>query len=188
MHVSRDIVKRRLLCTFVVMSLSLLSLVFTVNAYAADANTGAKPHVVSCDAGWAYTDLTRYANTIATVGPTQSDYNGTGSAASATFSATTSGTISLSASSSAKVSAGVIITNVELTFGISVTTSLTATVGNSITISIPSHKTGYAAYGVWEVVTYGHYYYINSICQTTINDGYIDTYSPSYVGWRVWTA
>ena len=145
------------------------------------------PTVPACEEGWYYDNISIQGYPLAQVGPTYRDYNGTGNNETDTFTATTSGTISLSVSAEVSVNANVIIGSVQAKTGLSVTTSITATVGNQVQMTVPPHKAGYAAYGVFRVETTGHYYFRFMNCVIGTDDGYITTYSPWYVGWNTWT-
>jgi hypothetical protein len=86
----------------------------------------------------------------------------------------------------ANCDASAIIAGVDATFGISVEASISTTIGNAMSITVPPYKTGYGQYGVWRKVTYGHYYYRLTNCSVGTDDGYITAYSPWYTGWNTW--
>ncbi len=144
------------------------------------------PQVRGCIPGWVYTNVSILSEPIAPVGPTIKDYNGTNGTATETVISTISGTVTFTVNTSAKVNAGVIIANTEVTAGVSLSTSLTATIGNQWSFPVPAHKSGYAQYGIWEVVALGHYYYQTNTCGVSSDEGYIESTSPWYVGWNTW--
>ena len=176
--------KRAILIPLLLLALFGALSLSTQPAHAVTRSVG--PDYQACNPGWRYDNLTRYNNSLVPVGPGQSDYNGTGSNASATFSATASATINVTASGSVTVEGSVIVGSVKTTYGLTVSVAVTANLGNSFTITIPPYKTGNAQYGVWTVVTTGHYYYLDERCNNTWDDGYITTQSPLLVGWTSW--
>ena len=145
------------------------------------------PRKIGCHEGYVYDNLSRQNNALAQVGPTYRNYNGTSSPATVTFTSSQSGTIGVTTSVGGSVDANVIVTGVSVTFGVSVSVSLTATTGTSISITVPAHQAGYGQFGVWRVVTTGHYYYRLPDCSIGYDYGTVTAYSPSYIGWNTYT-
>lgn len=170
--------------------LALIVIFFTTTAFtnALTVQAATQPHARACNEGYVYDGLTKSADSIAPVTPTFADYNGTNHVETDTFTATTSGTVTLTATAEETVSANVVLGSVAEKTGVSVSFSLTATVGNQTQLTVDRGKTGYAQYGVWRVVTTGHYYYRFSDCSIGDDQGYVTAYSPYRVGWRTWTA
>lgn len=100
-----------------------------------------------CTAGWRYQPTARTSNTLTKIGPTHSSHNGTGAAATMTLTSTVSGTVSASWTGSANVSGSVKLVSISGTYSINAQASVTATVGNSISITVPAGKTGNGDYG-----------------------------------------
>ncbi len=178
-----------------VAALGMLSffstLVFLPNTAFAATEPAQSPKAVSpnyqvCDTGWVYDNITINPDLFAQVGPTQSDYNGTGSNATATFTSSVSGTVSLSVNTTATVNANVIVGSASAAVGVTLSTSLTTSIGNNFAITVPPYKTGNGAYGVREKSTTGHYYYRNQNCSIGSDDGYITAKSPWTFGWNAW--
>lgn len=125
------------------------------------------------------------SNSLIKVGPTYSNYNGTGSSASMTLTNSVSGTVSVTYSGSSNVSGSVKLVTLGATFGISAQASITATVGNSITITVPAGKTGNGDYGVWRAyVTGKEVYYLNNC--TSGGSSASNVWAPYRVAWNTW--
>ncbi|EDY55551.1 MULTISPECIES: hypothetical protein [Streptomyces] len=151
-----------------------------------DSPTGNAPAGVYCDnAGGVYKPTSLGGKYIHAIGPSQSNYNGTTHSETTTFSAEASGTVGVSLSGSVKVSANELVARQEATYGISFSVSLTAKLGNSVTATIPSHKTVSAKYGVWRRHITGISYILYSNC-THSAPSTISSYTPYTVGWYTW--
>ncbi|MFJ8143081.1 hypothetical protein [Streptomyces sp. NPDC096013] len=122
---------------------------------------------------------------IRAIGPYQSNYNGTSNKESTTFTAEASGTVGISFTGSLKVSLSEVVSRQEVTYGINLSASLTAKLGNSVTATIPPHKTVSAKYGVWRRKITGTSYYVYSNCKTS-TPSTIVSYTPYTVGWYTW--
>jgi len=195
------VVSKRLAIVAAVLAL-LGSLAMMPIAHAnGSTSTGTKPqlgpigskhlHVVGpnsyyCDPSWIYDNVSDKGRQLIPTTVVYGDYNGTANNATASFSAITAGTVTLTSSIGGSVDASAIIAGVNYTFGISVSVSLYASVGNTISITVPPYKTGFGQHGVWRKIAYGHYYYLASNCHISTDDGYITSYSPWYVGWNTW--
>jgi hypothetical protein len=90
-------------------------------------------------AGWKY-----FAGTA----PVQEDYNSTNSVGTVKFTATATGTVGVSVSGSLKTSVNDVLANVEATFGIAISASLAAAMGNEYDTNIPAHTAYDGQYGV----------------------------------------
>ena len=139
----------------------------------------------ACSPGWYYRSISRGADTHSRVGPTQSDYNGTSTTAKMTLTATKSGTISTTVTGGGHVSLSVELVSIESQYSIDVQNSVSVTLGNSIQINVPAHKTGNGDYGAWRAYIKGVEEYYTATCAVTQTVAQT-TYSPYRVGWRTW--
>jgi hypothetical protein len=69
-------------------------------------------------------------------------------------------------------------------FGVTLSSSITATLGNSISTIIPPHKTVNAEYGVWRRKFTGTTHYQYSSC--AVSSHAVTAYGPYRVGWYIW--
>jgi hypothetical protein len=84
-----------------------------------------------------------------------------------------------------EVSVNLVVAKVGGKFGLDVSGSIDWSTTRSATITVPPHKNYVTAYGVFRVVTSGHYYYVDKWCDVTADKGTVTTYTPWYEGWRV---
>lgn len=160
------------------------------------------PNGYQCDPGWIYDNVVDAGTEIYVVAPSPSGpfapdrpnsgpayraYNGTASNATVAFSATTTGTVSLAVSGTYSVDASAIVAGVNLSLGITVTTSISTTVGHTITITVPPRTAGYGQYAIYRKVTNGHYYYLMSNCAVGTDRGTLTARSPWMPDWNTWT-
>jgi hypothetical protein len=80
----------------------------------------------------------------------------------------------------------VILAGVEATFSINVSTSLSITTSNTISVPTPPHTTTFGEYGVFRARTPGTYYKfaITPGCSSTSFSAYAR--SPRTIGWLIW--
>jgi hypothetical protein len=130
---------------------------------------------------------TDYGNVFHDGSPEYTDYNGTGSTVTDSFTNQWAGTIGSTISGQLTISESLLIEDASAQLGLSLTASVTATTGHTVTMTIPSHKYGHGEYGSWqrhiEVETYNQ----NSVCAQT-NQAYTNDYLDNGVGWNLWTA
>lgn len=119
------------------------------------------------------------------LGATQANQNNTSRTARSWFKAETGGEVKLEISGQVKVSGGVLVAQLENTYGVDLSMSLTAKVGNEIQVDTPPKKTTYGRYGVWRMKNEGVSYYIYSNCRTSAKQT-VTSYTPWYVGWNLW--
>ncbi|MER5836354.1 hypothetical protein ABT116_37445 [Streptomyces sp. NPDC002130] len=150
-----------------------------------DSPSGIAPNHVYCDPGGVYKPTSLGGRYIRAIGPLQSNYNGTSHNESTTFTAEASGTVGISLTGSLKVSLNELVSRQEATYGINLSASLTAKLGNSVTATIPSHKTVSAKYGVWRRRITGTSFYLYSNC-THSTSSTVVSYTPYTVGWYTW--
>jgi hypothetical protein len=151
----------------------------------------ATPAFAQCaDTGWHY-DISSWGQgtRFGQIGPTQSDYNGTGSKESVTLSYSASGTVSDSFSVSVTAGASGIIFSASATLDASISTSRSLTFSHSVTFSVPSHYYGNGGYGFFKDRFVGHSYYLDSLCRTTTDNGTVVYKAPTTTtGWCTWTS
>lgn len=149
-----------------------------------DAPTDVHPNSL-CSAGWYYRITSRGADTHSKVGPTQSDYNGTSTTAKMTLEASASGTVTSTVSGGGHITLNAKLAEVEDTYNIAVTSSVTVKLGNTIQINVPAHKTGNGDYGAWRAYVNGVEEYYSATCAVT-NSSATSLHSPYKIGWRTW--
>jgi len=153
-----------------------------------------------CVPNWIYDQLTD-KGIVEEVITKQENVNSIASPAQETFVATTSKTVTVSDElnfvSSASFHAGAdidigvdigasITASVKLNINHAVVKSVTTIVGDSVTVTIPAKKTGYAIYGVRMQTTSGHLYDKGG-CEGNKSDAGTDTtYTPITAGWCTW--
>ncbi|MGW1801698.1 hypothetical protein ACWCQN_38720 [Streptomyces sp. NPDC001984] len=150
-----------------------------------DDPSGIDPYGLRCEVDSVYRPTSLGGRYIHAIGPYQSNYNNTSSNATTTFTAEATGTVGISLSGSLKVSLNELVSRQEATYGITLSASLTAKLGNSITATIPPHKTVSAKYGVWRRRITGTSYYVYSNCKTSTPSTVV-SYTPYTVGWYIW--
>jgi hypothetical protein len=119
------------------------------------------------------------------IGPSQANYNGSPYPMTSTFTATGSGTAGVSVSGDTEVSLRALVATQKVKFGVAFSASMTATLGNSITVTSPPRKTLYGEYGVWRKRIVGTSYRIYSNCTTSTHNTVV-SYTPYHVGWVTW--
>ncbi|MFG1711107.1 hypothetical protein ACFLIM_48930 [Nonomuraea sp. M3C6] len=138
------------------------------------------PMTMACRPGGATYRVSTYSNSHKAVGPTQSNHNGTSRTATSTYSATVSGTVSISWNVSGSLKVDRLIAGAEAATSVNLSASLTASLGNSIAVPTPPHKTTTATYGVWRKKTKGIYQVCGQSGQRRVT-----AWAPWHVGWYV---
>lgn len=144
-----------------------------------------RPAAPACDPGWIFTPKAQYGNYHSQVGPALYNRNDTSQTANSKFTSEVTGTVGIAVEGSTEVQGGVFIASVKSSYKVSLSASLTAKMGNEISVSVPPRSGVYAAYGVWRLKVTGHNYYLDSICRTRNSTNPV-VYGPRYVGWRIW--
>ncbi|MCU1507839.1 MAG: hypothetical protein QOI02_1175 [Actinomycetota bacterium] len=170
--------------TAVGAAVALVAGVVTAAPAQAVRESSAHPEA-ACSAGWYWRATGRGADTFGRVGSTHSDYNGTNSNASVEFTSSTSGTVGSTVSGSTEIALSVELASIRSQYGISVSVSKAVTIGNSIRITVPPHKTGNGDYGAWKAYVKGYEDFTNSRCTVTRSQAK-KIYSPYKVGWKTW--
>ncbi|MFI6492722.1 hypothetical protein [Streptomyces sp. NPDC050564] len=119
------------------------------------------------------------------VGPTNANYNGTSRTARSTFTSEVTGSVTVGVSGELDTSINTMIAKIEAKFNINLSLSLTAKLGNSISVDTPSHKTTHARYGVWRLKHTGQSWIVHANCTSTPKHTVV-SYSPYRVGWYLW--
>ncbi|MDX2593240.1 hypothetical protein PV343_13480 [Streptomyces sp. WI03-4A] len=138
-----------------------------------------------CEAGWYYYPTSKKKDYHKGVGAEQSNYNGTPHMAKSTFVSETSGTVGVAFSGELKVTAKSLVTEVEAKWGVNVSVSLTAKIGNTVSADTPSHKTTFGRYGVYRLKSYGYNQYTHANCVKGTKKN-ATVYTPHRVGWAIW--
>src|SRR5882757_2334547 len=100
--------------TAIAAAIVLVAPAMTASAASLDDGPGVSPQSL-CSPGWYYSNTSRGADTFSKVGSTHSDYNGTPTPATVTFTATTSGTLTATASGSLNVGLSVKVASIAST-------------------------------------------------------------------------
>jgi hypothetical protein len=119
------------------------------------------------------------------VGGTLSNYNKTKGTATSTFTSETTGSVTVSLSGTLKTSVTVMVATIESTYNVNLSTTLTAKLGNTISVATPPKVTTNASYGVYRLKHTGKSYTIYSNCNTSAVST-ITSYSPYRIGWYLW--
>jgi hypothetical protein len=88
-------------------------------------------------------------------------------------------------SGSQNIGVSVKIASISATYGISASASMSTTLGNSIAITVPAHKTGNGDYGVWRAYVSGVERWYTTTCAITQTKS-TTVYSPYRRGWNTW--
>ncbi|MEU3886084.1 hypothetical protein [Streptomyces sp. NPDC029041] len=147
---------------------------------------GDKPDAEHCGGTTnVYTPQTKGKQYHKGVGATQSNYNGTPRAAKSTFTSEVTGTVGVSVTGGLTVSVKAMLAKIEGKYDVNLSASLTAKLGNKISVSTPAKKTTNAKYGVFRLKNTGVSYTIYSNCRTSPKKT-VTSYSPMKVGWYLW--
>ncbi|MEU7175248.1 MULTISPECIES: DUF6426 family protein [Micromonospora] len=148
------------------------------------APKGPDPVIQGCPSEHTYGSITNQGQVHYRVGPGYQNYNGTNSTATVKLTATVAGTVSYSLSSTASVKVDVIVAGVEGSLGVNVSTSLTASVTNEISLTARPKTYVYGDYGVWRQKSKGLYGIMQQSCN--VKSSWITSYMPARVGWNTW--
>jgi hypothetical protein len=137
-------------------------------------------------AGWHYDNLSRQANSLATLLGPYVFNNTTSHDATFSLSRTLSGTVALSVSVSVSATADFFVGKIESTYNVNVSSSYTASSTLTGTTIVPSHYSGYLAFGVYRVVTTGWLTYRDGLCKVLHDYGSVKVQAPAYEGFKAW--
>ncbi|MER5755022.1 hypothetical protein [Streptomyces sp. NPDC002088] len=144
-----------------------------------------KPDASTCSDGWYYYPTSKDKDYHKGVGAEQANYNGTSRTAKSTFVSEVSGTVGIAVSGELKVEGNAAVVKIEGKFGVNVSASLTAKIGNTISVDTPSRKTTYARYGVYRLKSYGYSQYTHLNCTKGAKKN-VTIYTPHRIGWAIW--
>ncbi|WP_157880901.1 hypothetical protein [Streptomyces griseoruber] len=150
-----------------------------------DTGSGNHPGSEYCDRQTVYTPTYKGGDHHKGIGAQQANTNNTSHTAKSTFTAEVSGTVGVTFSGTLSTSVDVMIAKIETKYDVSLSASLTARLGNSISVDTPPHKITHATYGVYRLRNQGKSYVIYSNCQTSAKST-VTSYTPHYVGWYIW--
>ncbi|WZH38943.1 MAG: hypothetical protein PIR02_09785 [Microbacterium enclense] len=148
---------------------------------------GAIPAQAACEESgqWLFSPSSQSGESLVSVGPPQSNYNGTGATSTSVFTAEVSGTVEATVSGSANVGVDAKLANISATYGTSVSASLTASLGNQTSIEVPPGQTGNGQYGIYTVTVTGTETLYGPSCEVVESRSTTIT-SPTRVGWNTW--
>ncbi|MFI5534493.1 hypothetical protein ACIA8O_38760 [Kitasatospora sp. NPDC051853] len=176
---------RRKLALLLAAATTATTLLSAPAALAADAGDATEDGVYCKYEEW-YDNISNQGKVMAAVGPSQANYNGTSRDATSTFAAQVSGTVSATFSSSLTGEINGLVTKASATVGVQLQTSMTASLGNSTTVTAGPGQTAHATYGVWRLQTYGTFHIVRQDC--TSSTAGMTLWSPWYVGWNTWVS
>jgi hypothetical protein len=148
-------------------------------------HTGNSPDGRGCEQGWYYYPTSKNKDYHKGVGADQANYNGTSHTARSTFTSEVAGTVGIAFTGELNVKGNVAVVEISGKFGVTVSASLTAKIGNSIGADTPAHKTTYASYGVYRLKSYGYSQYTYVNCGKGSKKS-VTIYTPHRVGWAIW--
>lgn len=119
------------------------------------------------------------------VGATNANYNGTSRTARTTFTSEVTGEVGVSVSAGLKTSVRFLVAKTEVQWNVSLSTKMTAKVGNQISVDTPPHRSTHGKYGVYRLKTTGVSYLMYSNCKTSAQQT-VTSYIPMRVGWYIW--
>ncbi|MEU9055708.1 hypothetical protein AB0D37_35850 [Streptomyces sp. NPDC048384] len=154
--------------------------------YTGKPTPGDTPNRPDCgQASFVYKPKTQNGKYHKGVGPTNANYNGTSRTARSTFTSEVTGEVGVAVQGELETSVNVMLANIRAKWQVTVTTKLTAKLGNSIAVDTPPRKTTHAKYGVYRLKHTGVSYVIHTNC-TTSPEKKVVSYSPYRVGWYLW--
>jgi hypothetical protein len=145
--------------------------------------------LAACDA-WHYTNVHIGTKALRVTDGPYKNYNGTRFTQTHTFTSQTSVTVNVTLSVSASLSVNAVVASAEVAAKADYSKSLTATISNSVTMTVPAWNYANAKYGVWVVPTTGHLYHTSMFeeyyCRVDQDFGTISAKIPWYIGWYTW--
>jgi hypothetical protein len=149
------------------------------------ANHPDSPDGRGCEQGWYYYPSSKYKDYHKGVGADLANYNGTSRKAHSTFTAEVTGTVGIAFTGELNVKASVAALEISTKFGVTVSASITAKLGDVIGADTPPHKTTYASYGVYRLKSSGYSQYRYVDCGKGSKKN-VTIYTPHRVGWAIW--
>ncbi|GAA3820521.1 hypothetical protein GCM10022403_062420 [Streptomyces coacervatus] len=148
-------------------------------------SAGNAPAVEQCDQANVYLPKTKGKQYHQGVGPTNSNYNNTSRTAKSTFTSEVTGSVGVSVSAGLTISINALIGKIEQKYDVHLSASLTAKLGNTISVDTPPKTTTNAKYGVYRLKNTGISYRIYSNCESSPQKT-VTSYTPLKVGWYLW--
>ncbi|MFC9286118.1 hypothetical protein [Streptomyces sp. NPDC057052] len=144
-----------------------------------------KPNAQPCEPHWSYYATSKNKDYHKGVGAEQANYNGTSRTAKSTFVSEITASVGIAFTGEFKAGASIVIASIEQKFSVNVSASLTAKLGNTVSVGTPARKTTFARYGVYRLKSYGYnqYTYIN--CTKGVKKN-VTIYTPHRIGWAIW--
>ncbi|MET9102812.1 hypothetical protein [Streptomyces antibioticus] len=139
----------------------------------------------ACEPGWRYNATSKDKDYHWGVGPENANYNRSSQTARSTFVSEVTGSVGIGVSGELKVGGSWVVLEIEGKFSVNVSVSLTAKLGNQISVNTPPRKTTHAKYGVYRLKSYGYNQYVYANC-TKSGKTNVTTYTPHRVGWVIW--
>jgi hypothetical protein len=147
--------------------------------------TGNAPAVEQCEQANVYLPKSKGKQYHQGVGPTNSNYNNTSRTAKSTFTSEVTGSVAVSVSAGLTISINAMIGKIEQKYDVNLSASLTAKLGNSISVDTPPKTTTNAKYGVYRLKNTGISYRIYTNCESSPQKT-VTSYTPLKVGWYLW--
>ncbi|MGW6488184.1 hypothetical protein [Streptomyces sp. NPDC055056] len=143
------------------------------------------PSSRGCEQGWYYKASSKSKDYHKGVGAEQANHNGTSRTAKSTFTSDVTGTVGIAYTGELNVKGSAAVIEISGKFGVTVSASLTAKLGNAITVDTPARKTTYGRYGVYRLKSYGYSQYTYVNCGKGAKHN-VTIYTPHRVGWAIW--
>ncbi|MFD0396425.1 hypothetical protein ACFQ3Z_46240 [Streptomyces nogalater] len=144
-----------------------------------------EPDRVDCNVYNYYTPSYKGGDHHKGVGPKLGNTNNTSHTATSKFTSEVTGSVGVSISGSLAVSVEAMIAKIEAKYDVTLSASMTAKLGNEMSVPTPAHKTTHAAYGVYRLRNQGTSWRQLESCKTTPKVT-VTSYTPDYVGWYIW--
>ncbi|MFF8975155.1 hypothetical protein [Streptomyces sp. NPDC014995] len=144
-----------------------------------------KPNAQPCEPHWSYYATSKSKDYHKGVGAEQANYNGTSRTARSTFVSEVTASVGIAVTGEFKAGADIAIASIEQKFSVNVSASLTAKLGNTISVDTPARKTTFARYGVYRLKSYGYNQYTYVNCTKGVKKN-VTIYTPHRIGWAIW--
>lgn len=143
------------------------------------------PQSSACEPHWKYTATKKDKDYHKGVGAEQANYNNTSRTAKSSFTSEVSGTVGIAHTGELKVGSKIAVIEIEGKLSVNVSVSLTAKIGNTISVDTPPRKSTLARYGVYRLKSYGYSQYTYQNCTKGVKKN-VTIYTPRRVGWYLW--
>ncbi|WP_369265127.1 hypothetical protein [Streptomyces sp. R35] len=119
------------------------------------------------------------------VGAAQQNTNDTSRTARSTFASEMTGEVGVSFTDELETSVSAMVTTIKTKYSVTVSTKLTAKIGNSFSVDTPPHKSTNAKYGVYRLKHTGQSWIVHANCTSSPKHNIV-RYTPHRVGWYLW--